>query len=147
MSSDTTFPDLPPTIFDRAVDRAKATVQGWRRSRAKSKLEVELARIIETANAHQAKGLPVGAPAYHALLAQARGKIQAFATKHQENAFDIEQEVPALRDLERLTQAPSVTTQLSKGVGLVLLVIVAAIVIGMTSGLIATGYRWVVTLL
>ena len=55
---------LPPTIWDRGYDGAVGWFKGIRLSRAKSTLEQQLARIIETANGHQAKGLPTGSPAY-----------------------------------------------------------------------------------
>ena len=64
------LPPLPPTIFDRAVDKVVVSFKDWRFNRAKAALEHELARIVETANGHQAKHLPTGA-------ARVRGAVSA----------------------------------------------------------------------
>ena len=44
--------------------RGISTVNLWRRHQDQNALERSLARIIETANGHRAKGLPKGSPAY-----------------------------------------------------------------------------------
>jgi hypothetical protein len=138
---------LPPTIWDRGRDR----VVGWLKDReltwAKSTLEQQLARIIETANGHQAKGLPSGSAAFGALYQQATLTIDDFCARHGVERLTIEQEVPALRDLEALTHAPSPVARLTKGLGILIAGIIGALVIGCASGLVAAGYHWVVRLL
>jgi len=138
---------LPPTIWDRGRDRVVRWVKDQALTRAKRTLEDQLARIIETANAHEAKGLPAGAPAYRALQEHANHKIGDFCTRHGVDRLAIEQEVPVLRDLEALTQTPSLITRVAKGLGILLAGIIGAITIGCAGGLVATGYHWIVRLL
>ena len=106
-----------------------------------------MARIIETANAHEAKGLPHGSPAYVALQEHANRKIGDFCARHGVERLAIEQEVPVLRDLEALTQTPSLITRVAKGLGILLAGIIGAMAIGCAGGLVATGYHWIVRLL
>ena len=138
---------LPPTIFDRAVDRVAASINNWRFNRAKAALEHELARIVETASGHQAKQLPAGSPEYVALLQQASTKIDAFCAKHHVDRLSIERDAPALRELEHLTHVAPPGANVVKGVGILIAVVVGAIVVGCASGLVSTGYHWIVTLL
>jgi hypothetical protein len=141
------LPSLPPTVFDRAVDKVVASVKGWRSNRAKAALEHELARIVETAGGHQAKRLPTGAPAYVALYAQAMNTIDAFCAKHHVDRLSIERDAPVLRELEHLTHVAPPGANLVKGAGVLLAVVVGAILIGCASGLVSTGYHWMVSLL
>ena len=106
---------MPPTIWDRGRDRVVGWVKDQALTRAKRTLEDQLARIIETANAHEAKGLPHGSPAYVALQEHANRKIGDFCAKHGVERLAIEQEVPVLRDLEALTQTPSLITRVGQG--------------------------------
>jgi protein gp37 len=138
---------LPPATWDRARDR----VVGWVKDReltwAKSSLEQQLARIIETANGHRAQGLPSGSPAYVALSQQANLKIDAFCAKHSVERLAVEQEVPVLRDLDALTRAPSLAVRLTKCLAILIAGIIGAIAVGCAGGLVAAGYNWVVRLL
>jgi hypothetical protein len=137
---------VPPTIWGRGCDRVVGWIKDMEVTRAKSALEQRLARIIETANGHQAKGLPSGSPAYGALYQQANLAIDEFCAGHGVERLAIEQEVPALRDLEVLTHAPSPVARLTKGLGILLAGILGALVIGCASGLVTTGYHWIVQL-
>jgi hypothetical protein len=147
MSEANTTAPLPPTIFDRAADRCRALIKERRFKRAKRKLEQELANVVETANGHQAKRLPAGAPAYVALARQANAAIDAFCATHGVARLTIEKDVPVLRDLERLAQPPSPAAAAARGAGAFVAAVVGAILIGCVSGLVATGYHWVVRLL
>lgn len=138
---------LPPTIFDRAVDKVVISFKDWRFSRAKAALEHELARIVETANGHQAKHLPTGSPAYLALYQQARTKIDAFCAIHRVERLSIERDAPVLRELEQLTHPPPPGTAAVKGLGIVVATVFGAILLGCASGLVSTGYHWMVSLL
>jgi hypothetical protein len=138
---------LPPTIFDRAVDKVAASVKDWRFNRSKAALEHDLARIVETANGHEAKHLPRGAPAYVALYQQASTTIDAFCVKHRVDRLSIEQEVPVLRELEQLTHPPPPGAAAVKGLGMVVATVFGAILLGCASGLISAGYHWMVSLL
>lgn len=137
---------LPPTIWDRGRDRVVGWVQAQALTRAKRALEDQLARIIETANAHEAKGLPHGSPTYRALQEHADRKIGDYCTRHGVDRLAIEQEVPVLRDLEALAQTPSLITRVAKGLGILLAGIIGAMAIGCAGGLVATGYHWVMRL-
>jgi len=138
---------LPPTTWDRGRER----IIGWIKDReltwAKRRLEQQLARIIETANGHQAKGLPSGSPVYAALSQHANLKIDDFCAQHGVERLAIEQEVPVLRELEALTQAPSLVARLANGMGILIVGFIGAIVLGCAGGLVATAYHWVVRLL
>ena len=138
---------VPPTIWARGRDR----VVGWVKDRkliwAKRTLEQQLARIVETANGHQAKGLPSGAPVYVALYQQANQKINDFCAEHRVERLTVEQEVPVLRDLEALTRASSLATKLNKGLAILIAGITGSMAIGCAGGLVAAGYHWVVRLL
>jgi hypothetical protein len=147
MSEANMLPALPPTIFDRAADRFRGLIKERRFKRAKRKLEQELANVVETANGHQAKRLPAGAPAYVALAKQASAAIDAFCATHGVARLTIEKDVPVLRQLERLAQPPSPAATAAKGLGAFVAVAVSAILIGCASGLVAMGYHWVVILL
>ncbi len=61
--------------------RGISTVNLWRRHQDQNVLERSLARIIETANGHRAKGLPKGSPAYIVLRETADAKIQVFSRR------------------------------------------------------------------
>jgi hypothetical protein len=141
------LPPLPPTVFDRAVDKVVISIRDWRFNRAKAALERELARIIETANGHRAKHLPPGAPAFVALHQQASTKIDAFCAKHHVERSSIERDAPVLRELEHLTHVAPPGANVVKGVGTLIAVAVGAILIGCASGLVSTGYHWMITLL
>lgn len=139
--------EVPPSIFDKAWNRAVAGTKNWRRNRAKGQLEKQLYNIIETANGHQAKGLPAGHPAYGELMREANGKIDEFCSQWEIDRLHVEKEVPALRDLQALTVAPHPAAKVIQGVAVLIAVVVGAILIGCASGLIASGYHWTVGLL
>ena len=123
--------------------RGISTVNLWRRHQDQNALERSLARIIETANGHRAKGLPKGSPAYIVLRETADARIQVFATKWGVDIAIIKAQAPALADLDTLCvpdrQIP---------VGLKLLVgllgmIVSLVLLGAASGLVHVGHDWV----
>ncbi len=138
---------VPPAAWDRGRDRVVSWVKDRELAWAKSTLEQRLARIIETANGHQAKGLPSGSPAYAALYEHANTRIDDFCARHGVERFAVEQEVPVLRELEALTHAPSAAARLAKGLGIFIAGVITAIGVGCAGGLIATGYHWVMRLL
>jgi hypothetical protein len=147
MSEANPMPPLPPTVFERAADRFRALIKDRRFKRAKRKLEQELANVVETANGHQAKRLPAGAPAYVALATQANAAIDVFCTTHGVARLTIEKDIPVLRELERLAQPPSPAATAARGLGALTAVVVGAMLIGCLSGLVAMSYLWVVSLL
>ena len=141
------LPPLPPTIFDRAVDKVVISFRDWRFNRAKAALEHELARIVETANGHQAKHLP-------SRSARVRGAVPA--SQHQDRC--VLRQTPRGTSLHRTRRAGAARTRtpdarrasgrdVVKGVGILIAVVVGAILLGCASGLVSTGYHWIVSLL
>ena len=140
------LPSLPPTVFDRAVDKVVISFRHWRFNRAKAALERELAGLVEAANGHQAKHLPPGAPAFVALYQRASSKIDAFCTKHHVDRLSIERDVPVLRELEKLTHPLPRGAGVLKGLGVLIALVIGAILIGCASGLVSAGHGWIVNL-
>lgn len=138
---------VPSTTSDRGRDRVVTWLRDRELTWAKSRLEQQLAKIIETANGHRAQGLPSGSPVYVALHLQANRQIDDFCAKHGVERLAVEQGVPVLRDLEALTRAPSLVARLFKGLAILIAGIIGAIAIGCAGGLIAAGYHWVEHLL
>jgi hypothetical protein len=129
------------------VNKVVISFKNWRFDRTKTVLEHELARIIETANGHEAKHLPRGAPAYVALYQQANTTIDAFCVKHRVDRLSIERDAPVLRELEQLTHPPPPGAAAVKGLGMVVATVFGAILLGCASGLVSAGYHWMVSLL
>jgi hypothetical protein len=134
----------PSTPWRRGRDRVVSLLEELRRNRDKTRLEQRLARIIETASGHRAKGLPAGAPAYVELLDRASRAIEAYCHEHHLPRPEIEHEVPALRDLERLTRRSSPAVRVVKAVGVLLVGAIGAMAVGSFSALVAVGFHWVV---
>jgi hypothetical protein len=123
--------------------RGISTVNLWRRHQDQNALERSLARIIETANGHRAKGLPKGAPAYVVLRDKADARIQVFAMKWGVDIAIIKAQAPALADLDSLCvpdkQIPAGLKLLAALLGM----IVSLVLLGAASGLVHAGHDWV----
>lgn len=123
--------------------RGISTVNLWRRHQDQNALERSLARIIETANGHRAKGLPKGSPAYCVLRDSADAKIQAFARRWDVDITTIEAQAPALADLDSLCvpdkQIPAGLKLLAALLGTIL----SLVLLGVASGLVHAGHDWV----
>jgi hypothetical protein len=127
--------------------RSISRVNLWRRHQDQNALERSLARIIETANGHRAKGLPKGSLAYRVLAETADAKIQVFTTKWSVDVATIEAQAPALADLHDLCVPDK---QMPAGVKLLvgLLGIIASLMLlGAASGLVHAGHDWVIRLI
>jgi Mlc titration factor MtfA (ptsG expression regulator) len=122
-------------------------MRSWRFNQAQGKLEHDLARIIETANGHHAKGQPKGSPVYFSLRDQANAKINAFCEKWTVERKVIEAQAPALKDLYTLTVADKQVSPLLKLLGMLLGGLLSLILIGMASGAIHAGHNWAFHLL
>jgi hypothetical protein len=127
--------------------RGISTVNLWRRHQDQNALERSLARIIETANGHRAKGLPKGSPAYIVLRDKADARIQAFAQHWGVDIVTIEAQAPALADLHELCvpdkQMPAGVKLLAGLLGM----IVSLVLLGVASGLVHAGHDWVIRLI
>jgi len=123
--------------------RGISTVNLWRRHQDQNALERSLARIIETANGHRAKGLPKGSPAYIVLRETADARIQVFAMKWGVDIAIIKAQAPALADLDSLcvpdTQIPAGLKLLAVLLGTIL----SLVLLGAASGLVHVGHDWV----
>ena len=123
--------------------RGISAVNIWRRHQDQNALERSLARIIETANGHRAKGLPKGAPAYVVLRDKADARIQTFAMKWGVDIAIIKAQAPALADLDSLcvpdTQIPAGLKLLAALLGTIL----SLVLLGVASGLVHAGHDWV----
>jgi hypothetical protein len=123
--------------------RGISTVNLWRRHQDQNALERSLARIIETANGHRAKGLPKGSPAYIVLRETADARIQVFAMKWGVDIAIIKAQAPALADLDSLcvpdTQIPAGLKLLVGLLGM----IISLVLLGAASGLVHVGHDWV----
>jgi hypothetical protein len=123
--------------------RGISTVNLWRRHQDQNALERSLARIIETANGHRAKGLSKGSPAYIVLRETADAKIQVFSSKWSVDVAAVKAQAPALADLDSLcvpdTQIPAGLKLLVGLLGM----IVSLVLLGAASGLVHAGHDWV----
>jgi hypothetical protein len=129
--------------FRKMGARSLSTVNIWRRHQDQSALERSLARIIETANGHRAKGLPKGSPAYLVLRDRAKAKIQVFSMKWSVEAAIIEAQAPALADLHDLCVPDKPIPAGTKLLVGVLGTILFLLLLGAASGLIHAGHDWV----
>jgi hypothetical protein len=124
--------------------RGISTVNLWRRHQDQNALERSLARIIETANGHRAKGLPKGSPAYIVLRETADAKIQVFSTKWSVDVAAVKAQAPALADLDNLCvpekQIPAGLKLLAALLGTIL----SLVLLGAASGLVHVGHDWVI---
>jgi hypothetical protein len=119
----------------------------WHQRQNQDALEKELARIIETANGHQAKGLPKGSPAYVVLREKADASIQAFAKKWNVDIATIEAQAPALADLQSLCVPDK---KVPRGLKLILATfgtVLFLVLIGAGSGLVQAGHDCVMRVL
>jgi hypothetical protein len=142
--------DAPGYWSGRMLDKARSLGRSgansfnlWRKKLDQNSLEKELAHIIETANGHQAKGLPKGSPAYVVLRDKAFTRIQVFAEKWNVEITTIEAQAPALADLHSLCvldkQVPAGLKVLVALLGTVFLLVL----VGAASGLVQAGHDWV----
>ena len=123
--------------------RGISAVNIWRRHQDQNALERSLARIIETANGHRAKGLPKGSPAYIFLRETADAKIQVFSSKWSVDVAAVKAQAPALADLDSLCvpdkQVPAGLKLLAALIGAIL----SLVLLGAASGLVHAGHDWV----
>ena len=150
--SDTTFaePTSPTHSYGNAWGGLRSlgalsvnTFNTWRKRMDQTSLERALARIIETANGHRAKGLPKGSPAYLVLRDEATAKVAVFARKWDVEIATIEAQAPALADLNSLCipdkQVPAGLKLLAALLGTIL----SLVLLGVASGLVLAGHDWV----
>ena len=121
---------------------------GFRRDRARNKLQRTLARVIQISQDHEANGVASGDPVYQALYAKALELCHWYFDKWHLNRDNIEIEIPCMRQL-RLAAHPEavVTARKAPVVFLGLIGIVALpLVLGAWCGLFGAGQRWIMHL-
>lgn len=125
-------------------DSGKDGINKWRRDRNLASLERDLAKIIETANSHSAKGTPKGAPVYFALRDRANKKINAFCTKWGVDRTIIDAEAPNLKELDALCRADKKANPAVRMMAMFLGGILSLLLIGMASGVVTWGHSLVI---
>lgn len=73
---------------------------------AKRQLENELASIVRTVAGHKRNKVPTGAPQYRSLWKIADQKVDRFCAAYRADRAEIEAQIPALKELYDLAQAP-----------------------------------------
>ncbi len=79
---------------------------GLRQHIAKRQLENELASIVRTVAGHKRNKVPTGAPQYRSLWKIADQKVDRFCAAYRADRAEIEAQIPALKELYDLAQAP-----------------------------------------
>jgi hypothetical protein len=135
------------SIFKQSPGMVMIRIRSWRRSRDQDALESSLAKIIETANGHQAKGTPKGSPVYFALCEKADTRIAAFCRKWAVDRSVIEAEAPNLKELSALCIPDTETPAAIKLLACFLGGILCLVLIGAASGLIHVGHNLIMHLI
>jgi hypothetical protein len=135
------------SFFKRSPGLVVDRVHTWRRSRDQEALESALAKIIETANGHQAKGTPKGSPVYFALCEKADFRIEAFCRKWAIDRSVIEAEAPNLKELQSLCIPDKEMPVAIKLLAGLLGGIFCLLLIGAASGLVHAGHDLIMHLI
>src|ERR1017187_9649879 len=148
------IPAAVPAIVEAAPESEPVvgTLPGWwagfRRDRARNKLQRTLARIIQISQDHESNGVPSGDPIYQSLHSKALALCHWYFDEWHLNRDNIEIEIPCMRQL-RLAAHPKATVTARKApvaiLGLVAIVVLPLIV-GAWCGLFGVGQRWIMHL-
>ena len=109
---------------------------GLRRNIAKRQLENELASIIRTVAGHKRNKAPAGAPQYQCLWDVADRKVDAFCVAYQADRGEIDAQIPALKELYDLAQAPQAPKKAIKFAGGFVTGVVLFTLTGFAAGII-----------
>jgi hypothetical protein len=123
------------------------SLKGWRQNNAKESLEAELAKIIETANGHKAKGKAAGNPVFAELEKKAFERIDKYCTKYGVTRAEVEAQAPALAELHALTISARPMSPGLKILGTLIGGGLFLTIIGMASGVISASHSWMVHIL
>src|ERR1035437_5590231 len=113
------IPAAVPAIVEAAPEPEPVvgTLPGWwagfRRDRARNKLQRTLARIIQISQDHESNGVPSGDPIYQHLYTKALELCQVHFDTWHLNRDNIEIEIPCMRQL-RLAAQPEATVTARK---------------------------------
>jgi hypothetical protein len=127
-------------------DVLQSRYAGFRRLVAKRLLENELSSIIRTVAGHKRNKLPKGASQYQSLWHVADTKVQRFCDDHRVDRTEVEAQIPALKELRDLSQAPATPNHAAQvAIGFISGTVVF-IAIGFFTGVIhwlfTLGYSW-----
>lgn len=111
---------------------------GPRQYIAQRLLENELASIIRTVAGHKRNKVPTGALQYRSLWKIADQKVDSFCAAYQADRAEIEAQIPALKELYDLAQAPHAPKKAIKVAG----GLVACAVVFTLSGFAAGIIQW-----
>jgi hypothetical protein len=125
-------------------DVVNISIPQWRRNRDQASLESALARIIETANGHQASGVAKGSPVYIELNKKADERIGAFCEKWTVARSVVDAEAPNLVALRSLCVAGTKIPPGLKLVACVVGTVLSLALLGMASGIIQGGHDLVI---
>jgi hypothetical protein len=123
------------------------SLKGWRQNNAKESLEAELAKIIETANGHKAKGKVNGNAVFAELEKKAFERIDKYCTKYGVSRTEVEAQAPALQELHALTISARPMSPGIKILGTLLGGGLFLTIIGLASGVISASHSWMVHIL
>lgn len=74
---------------------------------AKRLLENELASIVRTVSGHKRNKLPKGSSQYQSLWRIADAKVEKFCSDYHLSRFEVEAQIPALKELRELAKTPA----------------------------------------
>ena len=119
---------------------------GLRRQIAKRQLENELASTIRTVAGHKRNKLPKGSSQYQSLWRTADAKVQKFCDAHHVDRAEVEAQIPALKELKDLAEAPATPNHAARVAVGFISGTVAFIALGFFTGVIhwlfTLGYHW-----
>ena len=125
------------------------TLPGWwagfRRDRARNKLQRALARIIQISQDHESNGVPSGDPIYQSLHSKALELCHGYFDTWHLNRDNIEIEIPCMRQLRLAAHPEGAVTARKAPVAFFGLIAIVALplIIGAWCGLFGVGQAWV----
>jgi hypothetical protein len=148
------IPAAVPAIVEGAPEPEPVvgTLPGWwagfRRDRARNKLQRTLARIIQISQDHESNGVPSGDPIYQSLHSKALGLCHGYFDEWHLDRGHIEIEIPCMRQLRLSAHPESIVAAHKAPVAMfgIIAVIALPLVIGAWTGLFGIGQRWILHL-
>ena len=128
------------------------TLPGWwtgfRRDRARNKLQRTLARIIQISQDHESNGVPSGDPIYQSLHSKALELCHGYFDTWHLDRDSIEIEIPCMRQLRLAAHPEAAVTARKAPAALFGLVAIVALplIVGAWCGLFGVGHHWIMHL-
>ena len=137
-SSPAAAPGALSTLLHSALRRAQ-------RPFAQYRLKSDLSSLVSMARDHEANGLAAGHEHYRLLYTLACTKADAYGELRGVDSEQLRAELASLEVLKRLAYPGVQRLKLGALLGVAALVLVP-IAVGMSSGMVSLGYRWVLHL-